>query len=70
MTELVYLCKKNKTGKYKKNKLLIGNYEIPNVFCVKYCNDYLAPCFSFQYELKHILREWAVALKTFNCIFC
>ena len=67
-TEFITFSKKSKLEETKKNNLLIVNYKIPNVNCVKYVGIYIDCTLNFQEELKHVLRKMASGLKTLKLI--
>ena len=67
-TEFITFSKKSKLEETKRNNLLIGNYKIPNVNCVKYLGIYLDCRLNFQEELKHVLHKMATGLKTLKRI--
>ena len=67
-TEFITFSKKSKLEETKRNNLLIGNYKIPNVNCVKYPGIYLDCTLNFQEELKHVLRKMATGIKTLKRI--
>ena len=67
-TEFITFSKKSKVEETKGNNLLIGNYKIPNVNCVKYLGIYLDCTLNFQEELKHVLRKLATGIKSIKRI--
>ena len=67
-TEFIKFSKKSKKEETKRNNLLIGNYKIPNVNCVKCLRMYLDCTLNFQEELKHVSRKLATGIKTIKRI--
>ena len=67
-TEFIAFSKNSKLEETKRNHLLIGNYKIPNVDCLKYPDKYLDCTLCFQEDLKQLLRKMATGIKTLNFI--
>ena len=67
-TEFITFSKKSNLEETKRNNLLIGNYKISNVNCVKYLGICLDCTLKFREELKHVLRKMARGIKTLKRI--
>ena len=67
-TEFITFSKKSNLEETKRNNLLIDNYKISNVNCVKHLGICLDCTLNFQEELKHVLRKMARGIKTLKRI--
>ena len=67
-TEFVTFSKKSKLEECKRNNLMIGNYKIPNLNCVKYLDIYLDCTSNYQEESKRVSRKMVTGMKTLKRI--
>ena len=66
-TEFITFSTKSKLEETKRNNLLIGNYKIPNVNCVKYLGKYL-DCIKFSRRTKTRITQNGYRKKTLKII--